>query len=246
MRDPNLKVLIYDHDVFALHAINSYLAWDRRTRVHFLTYNVEAAFQWLAETTSSEWPDVILLDSYAYTEPAALTTLIKRFLNMRRTFDVMVLAHKPDIDLCIAAYQAGAKAFLIRNDIHIYMASAVIWAVDQRFAISPSFAKLLATEATASLGEPAIMPDRRDFPELTDRIRQAIQLCVVEGMSADLAADEMGVSVHTIRSYIKEGYRILEAYDDNTGYPTELSAQERAFYRFTSLEDEDDSSENLS
>jgi hypothetical protein len=60
-------------------------------------------------------------------------------------------------------------------------------------------------------------------------------------MSAELAADEMGISPHTVRSYIKEGYRILEAYDD-TIYPPDMSPQERAFMRFTALvkEIEDD------
>ena len=36
----------------------------------------------------------------------------------------------------------------------------------------------------------------------------------------------MGISPHTVRSYIKEGYRILETYDDVV-YPPDLSPQER-------------------
>ena len=47
-------------------------------------------------------------------------------------------------------------------------------------------------------------------------------------VEAHVAADEMGISLHTIRSYIKEGYRILEAYDE-TEYPVDMSPQERAF-----------------
>ena len=76
-----------------------------------------------------------------------------------------------------------------------------------------------------------------DYPEMTDRIRQAIRLCVIEGMPAHLAADEMGISLHTIRGYIKEGYRILEA-NDHYEYPTDMTPQERAFMRFTALADE--------
>jgi DNA-directed RNA polymerase specialized sigma24 family protein len=82
-----------------------------------------------------------------------------------------------------------------------------------------------------------ILPEQRDYPEMTDRIRQAIRLCVIEGMPAHLAADEMGISLHTIRGYIKEGYRILEAYD-HYEYPTDMTPQERAFMRFTALADE--------
>jgi hypothetical protein len=61
---------------------------------------------------------------------------------------------------------------------------------------------------------------------------RGFELCVVKGMPAHLAADEMGISLHTIRSYIKEGYRILEAYD-GTEYPSDMSPQERAFMRLT-------------
>jgi hypothetical protein len=83
-----------------------------------------------------------------------------------------------------------------------------------------------------------VLPPQRHYPEMTDRIRQAIQLCVIEGMPAHLAADEMGISLHTIRGYIKEGYRILESYDQ-ADYPVDMTPQERAFMRFTALEDDE-------
>jgi hypothetical protein len=38
-----------------------------------------------------------------------------------------------------------------------------------------------------------------------------------------------------VRSYIKEGYRILEAEDD-TVYPPEVSPAERAFLRYSALD----------
>jgi hypothetical protein len=49
----------------------------------------------------------------------------------------------------------------------------------------------------------------------------------------------MGISLHTIRSYIKEGYRILEAYDDME-YPVDMSPQERAFMRLTKFGEKDE------
>ncbi|NJL94171.1 MAG: hypothetical protein HC915_10815 [Anaerolineae bacterium] len=105
----------------------------------------------------------------------------------------------------------------------------VVWLVASRpgFVITPHL-KLSFPEAT-------LLPDTRSYPELTDRIRQALLLCVIEGMSAELAADEMGLSPHTIRTYIKEGYSILEAAD-KTHYPANLSPQEKAFMRLTALE----------
>jgi hypothetical protein len=46
----------------------------------------------------------------------------------------------------------------------------------------------------------------------------------------------MGLSPHTIRTYVKEGYSILEASDhDQMDIPPGLSPTEKAFLRFTAL-----------
>jgi hypothetical protein len=52
-------------------------------------------------------------------------------------------------------------------------------------------------------------------------------------------ADEMSISLHTIRGYIKEGYRILESADAGE-YPVDMSPQERAFVRLTRPIERDD------
>jgi hypothetical protein len=69
-------------------------------------------------------------------------------------------------------------------------------------------------------------------------VRQALELFVVKGMSAQLTADEMGIGAHTVRDYIRQGYRILEEDDpaDPAAYPPSMSPQELAFVRFTALE----------
>lgn len=43
----NLKVLLFDSDFYALQAINSYLAWDRRTRVAKLAESIEKVWEYL-------------------------------------------------------------------------------------------------------------------------------------------------------------------------------------------------------
>lgn len=240
MADPNnIKVLIHDHDLFALHAINSYLAWDRRTRVQFLSSKIEPIFQWFADEHDSEWPDFVILDTYNHTTDS-LTKLIKRLYGLDRNVGIILNAHEFNPEHFQTGLDLDIRAYFMRNDLSIYVASALVWLNDIEFGVSASVQNYVDIDAIGAKD----LPEKRDYPELTERIRQAIQLCVVEGMSADLAADEMGVSIHTIRSYIKEGYRILEAYDDEAGYPIELSAQERAFIRFTSLEDEEDDLEH--
>jgi DNA-binding NarL/FixJ family response regulator len=235
----NLKVLIYDPDFYGRHAINSYLAWDRRTRVVCLADQIEAIFDWLARRAEAEWPDVILLDTEGLPTAGALRGLMYRLRDTLPDVKVLVLEHTARLDFAVAALEAGAVGYFLRNDVGFQAAWSIIWSQTVDFAISAGVQKALTGShayVDTRLVEAKILPRQRDYPELTDRIRQAVQLCVVEGMSADLAADEMGVSTHTIRSYIKEGYRILEAADKNE-YPPDMSAQERAFMRFTALDE---------
>ncbi|MEO1646007.1 MAG: hypothetical protein AAFR67_12535, partial [Chloroflexota bacterium] len=105
---------------------------------------------------------------------------------------------------------------------------------ERDFVITQDVGRLITETRNRRVYAADILPEQRDYPEMTDRIRQAIRLCVIEGMPAHLAADEMGISLHTIRGYIKEGYRILESYDQHE-YPTDMTPQERAFMRFTAL-----------
>jgi len=114
------------------------------------------------------------------------------------------------------------------------IAWAVVFALEHDFLITPGVARSAKHIPSNRVYDAAVLPEQREYPEMTDRIRQAIRLCVIEGMPAHLAADEMGISLHTIRGYIKEGYRILESYDQQE-YPTDMTPQERAFMRFTAL-----------
>jgi chemotaxis response regulator CheB len=58
----NIKVLVVDADFYALRALNSYLAWDRRTRVVALTTSVDGALDYINSVAPPEHPDVVLLD----------------------------------------------------------------------------------------------------------------------------------------------------------------------------------------
>lgn len=223
--DGNYSVLIIESDFYARHAINSYLAWDRRTRVVQKVGTMTAALEYLSGISESERPNTILLDGKLLLEAELATQTIKQLLAFKPS-DIMVLAQAIDQAIAEACRMAGAKGYLKRSDVGLQIAWMIGWAKKQRFVVSPKTARFFP--------DAQVLPNGREYPELTDRVREALMLCVVEGMSADLAADEMGLSPHTIRTYIKEGYSILEAADTNE-YPAGLSAQEKAFMRFTML-----------
>ena len=230
----NLKVLILDPDFYGRQAINSYLAWDRRTRVVHLADTIESVRAYVRAVDESEWPDVVLLDAQAANSPEELARLVRDIEDTIPDVMTLVLDRKLNMDTLRACEQARVNGYLLRNEVRIRIAAAICWAQEHDFVVTQSVKEALKGEFEERLFRAEVIPERREYPELTARVRQALQLCVVEGMSAELAADEMGISPHTVRSYIKEGYRILEAYDD-TVYPPDLSPQEKAFMRITAL-----------
>ena len=239
IEDVNLKVLIMDTDFYALQAVNSYLAWDRRTRVTNLSENLPEMWNHLQSTPLAELPDMVLLESDHLGGAGALRDTIQRLKQRIEDVRIICLAQFADADLAEAAAEAGAMGFLLKGEVRLQIAWAIVFSLEHDFIVTGEVAKACANRFNRRLFHATILPEMRKFPELTDRIRQAIKLCVVEGMPAHLAADEMGISLHTIRGYIKEGYRILEAYDE-TEYPLDMTPQERAFMRFTGFAEEDE------
>lgn len=231
----NLKVLILDTDFYARQAINSYLAWDRRTRVVYLAKNVDEVVQYVQNVDESEWPNVVLLDALAASTPHELAQLVLLLENTIPNVMTLVLARQLNLETVRAVEEAHANGYLIRNELRIQIVSAICWAQKHDFVVTQSVKYALQNEFEGRLFRAQVVPEQREYPDLTPRVREALRLCVIEGMSAELAADEMGISPHTVRSYVKEGYRILETYDD-TPYPPDLSPQERAFMRITALE----------
>lgn len=234
----NLKVAILDRDFYAREALNSYLAWDRRTRVVKVASSTEMLEEFLKTAPIAEQPDALVLDPEAFGTPENLRAELKEICEANPKITAICLAHHPDAHMAIAALEGGARGYLLRAEVKIYVVSAIVFALEQKFIVTQSIRNAASTPYDARVFNAPLLPSRREYPGMTDRIRQALYLCVIEGMPAQLAADEMGVSTHTIRSYIKEGYRILEAYDD-AQYPDEIGPLERAFMRLTALEDDE-------
>ncbi|MCK6580866.1 MAG: sigma-70 region 4 domain-containing protein [Anaerolineae bacterium] len=233
----NLKVALMDTDYYAMQAINGYLAWDRRTRVILLSESWKQLWGNLDALPAAELPDVVVLDAEAFDHPGGLREAVLHLRERVPRVRVVCLARYADLRRIEAAVEAEARAYLLKSEVTLHIAWAIIYALERDLLVTAGIHRAAARSMNRRLRDAAILPHRREYRELTERIRQAIELCVVKGMPAQLAADEMGISLHTIRSYIKEGYRILESADE-TIYPVEMSPQEKAFMRITRIEDE--------
>jgi DNA-binding NarL/FixJ family response regulator len=234
----NLKVVVVDSDFYALQSLNSYLAWDRRTRVTYLAESLERLWDYLRATPNAELPDMIVLDADHMGGAGPLEATIERLRVVVPHVRIVCLAQQIDFSLVEAAARSSASAYLLKQDVRLQIAWALVYSLEHDFVITQGIHRTVKDSFNSRVFHASVLPGQRDYPDMTDRIRQAIKLCVIEGMPAHLAADEMGISLHTIRGYIKEGYRILEEYDQNE-YPTNMTPQERAFMRFTALADDE-------
>lgn len=225
-------VFIVEKDIYSRQAITSYLSWDRGTRVLGQARTPQDMLEQL-EVAQFEMQriDVLLLDAGSYRSPQLLTEQIALVRKYMPNVSIICLGSDAEADYVQAAEAAGAAAYLMRENVGIGIAWAVRFILDTvGFVVSQDISRLYEPFRNSYV----VLPARRAHPKLTHRIEQALQLCVVEGLPAELAAAEMGVSTSTVRSYVKEGYRILEANDD-TIYPPQMSPAERAFLRYSSL-----------
>lgn len=233
----NLKVVIVDPDFYAQQSLSSYLAWDRRTRVTHMSSTLDDLFIYLGHLSDTEFPDVILIDADMVTDALKLGATLFQMRQAVPNVKIICLGHIADPIRAAATLNAGGRGYLIRGEVRQLIAGAICYAIERSFVVTQSIHAAVEAPFDVRLFNATVLPNQKQYPEMTERIRQALWLCVVEGMSAQLAADEMGVSPHTVRSYIKEGYRILEAHDSRE-YPDEMGPIERAFMRFTALDDE--------
>lgn len=230
-----IRIVVVERDIYSRQAITSYLSWDRRTHV---VDQVSAPHELLADIRddpSLARLDAVMLDTSLASSPQGLAGLIKMILHHLPDVNIICLAHRIDLETVQSVAGAGGSGYLLREEVGIGLASAVRFILYHRFTVTQTVAQRLTSAEVSLPVNYSVLPERRQYPRLTERIEQALWLCVVEGLPAERTAEEMGVSTSTVRSYIKEGYRILEA-EDETVYPPKVSPSERAFLRYSSLE----------
>lgn len=236
----NLKVAVVDGDFYARNALNAYLAWDRRTRVVGKYARLDVFWAAHVDRTDLEPPDALVLDANQFSGAETLNAAIQRLRAAINGLRVIYLAPSADLDDLFAAAEAGAAAYLLKQDVRIHIA----WAICHACALEESEILLSAglRDSRRKLSHPRLRRAKclalpRRFVGMTARKRQAIELFAIEGMPQRLVADEMGIAESTVRDYIKQAYRILESYHDDAGdYPADMNRQEIAFMRITALD----------
>ena len=236
----NLNVVVVDSDRYAMSAINAYFAWDRRTTVIFKTGRLDEFWQVYARRDLDRRPDVFVMDANHLGGAEQLGGAISRLRAEFPRIMVVCLAQFADLDLIHAAAEAGAKAYWLKDDIRLHIGWAVCACLcldADAFSISKRVVEAGRRLAHRRLRAARELPGPRQYRDLSARKREAMILFAIEGMSHALVANEMGIVVDTVRSYIKEARQVLESnHDDARDYPNDMSPQEIDFMRLTALE----------
>jgi DNA-binding NarL/FixJ family response regulator len=230
-----LRVVVYDPDYHAMSMIARCLAWDRRTHVRQICETLPHLRTYLADLNELERPEAIVLTGDDHDE--ATTTMTIRWLRAHiPDARVICLVRTATFPFVQQVVDAGAHAILLKNEVGFSLSWAILLTLNYPLVTMPGILQicgqhLLNHHSTRR----ACIIERRLYPELTDRLYQALLLAVVYGLPVPVVAREMWVSKHTVRSYIRAGYRILEAANDTDLFP-DYSPQERALMLLTALE----------
>jgi DNA-binding NarL/FixJ family response regulator len=119
--------------------------------------------------------------------------------------EIMVISVLGDEDSVVTAIRAGASGYILKDSQPVDMVEAVHGLVEGRSPISASIARYIVRRVQdGSFG-----PGRKPAPLLTPR-ETDILWGIAKGFTYNDIADRLGLSRHTVPSYIKNIYRKLE------------------------------------
>jgi DNA-binding NarL/FixJ family response regulator len=213
MSDRPLQVLIVDDDYYTREALRSLVARDARTRVWDAVGSIPESLDALGATGDRPaLPDVALLDVRLAEGERAGIDGIAPLRTAASGLRILITSVSADDETVLAAVNDGADGYVWKNETAEGLANAVVSVAEGRFVLSRSVADgLLGTISSMGSYATEVLPERRDYAELTENVRKTLYLYCVAGLSAREIADELQVSVNTVNSRIQAAYAALGA-----------------------------------
>jgi DNA-binding NarL/FixJ family response regulator len=152
-----------------------------------------------AETT----PRVVLLDHYLPDRTGVeITAELK---DAAPGAAVVILTSQDDDDVLAGAFEAGASGFLLKTEAAQHVIEAIKTAAAGEMLVT-------ATALTRVLRRPRRDPRRGAPPiDLTDRERAVLRL-LAQGLDSRAIAEESGLTLATVRTYVQTVLRKLGAH----------------------------------
>ncbi len=201
-----LSVGLMDDDYFALKWNSDLLSKDLRTTINF---EAEYPYQLLEELAHCEKIDLLLLDVEYFPKKPSLSELFTSIEKIRPKLPVVCLSQYGGWDALSTAISHGSRGFLLKNEIKLEIASALILALQVRFLVTPGILPLLISCDKSYLSQTTTIPIWLLNPKLTSKLNKVFTFRVLYGMSAPLTAKEVFLSSGTVEKYMQQIYQKL-------------------------------------
>jgi DNA-binding NarL/FixJ family response regulator len=163
------------------------------------------------ELASGELPDVLLTDLGL--PDGNGVELIREGRARNEEMQAMVITVFGDEKHVLAAIEAGAMGYLLKDGSADYIGRSILELVAGGSPISPPIARSILRRFREGPGTPApsAPPPDGDVPHLTEREREVLTF-IVKGFSYGESARLMGVQESTVTSHVRSIYRKLEVH----------------------------------
>lgn len=202
-----IKVILMDDDIGALNWYRQLLLLDPRTTVLGAANSPK---QFLSILSKNPNIDVAILD-VEYISSIQIKSLLDKIKSLSVNSHVLCYSQYGDSSEIRSTLQSGISGFLLKNEINIAIATSVALSIRGLSIFTPTIAgkvmddriELDQTQCRTILWTPP--------SELTPALKEAMDLCILYGMSAKLAGLEIYKSHKTMETYVRDSYNRLKS-----------------------------------
>ncbi|HEY8758661.1 MAG TPA: response regulator transcription factor [Candidatus Limnocylindria bacterium] len=195
-----IRVLIVDDHQVLAEGLRALIATSSDLEVVGLAHSAAAG---LREAQTAR-PGVILLDHHL--PDRAGVEIIAELKQLLPETAVIVLTSEDSDDVLVRAFEAGAAGYLLKTKAASQVIDAIRDAASGEMLVSEgTLARLLRQQRTRG------MRDAKATAQLTDREFEVLRH-IASGLATRAIAQELGLTVSTVRTYVQVILRKLDAH----------------------------------
>jgi DNA-binding NarL/FixJ family response regulator len=191
-------LLVEDDPNFAIRVCAAVMLWNPDAQIT-LCVTGEEAVTWIADSPRSA--DLALVDMGLPDMEGCSVIAAAR----RRSADtsILVVSLMTSERAVIAAIRAGANGYIIKDGSEKSIAAAITEVIAGNYPLSPALARHLFRLVAGPAPQSDIV--------LTDRETDTLR-CIGRGLTYEQTAMEMGISLSTVQSHVRNLYRKLKIH----------------------------------
>lgn len=200
VRSPFRALLVEDDPNFAARVHGALRLVDDQCSVHLCSTGAEA-LELIAQTKQAF--DLVLVDLGLPDMDGIGVIAAARRGNCDTP--ILVISVMTSERAVVAAIRSGANGYIVKDGSDREIANAITEVMAGNYPLSPALARHLFRLVAGPTPDPATDVD------LTERETDALR-CIGRGLSYEQTAAEMGVSLSTVQSHVRNLYRKLDVH----------------------------------